>query len=208
MKVVYCAVADSRYPDKKSKEQAIKGIIKQMYFSWAAVKYSLSSKKSSNQYGDLRANLDVNYVKDVWDLLEDPLTNFFATQFGFAPAMEKMKINVDLRIPVKATEIFDVKLPQYQKKKEKKIEWEDDEDVDTPFSGKHYRIRCRYISQYANDVDPALILKSLKSRTNFVEEFVPELPEKERRRSHTINSSVDFGEIPEGYYLILFNIIL
>ena len=78
MKVVYCAVGDRR----KNSGANSSFVMKQMQFSYAAVRYFLSPKQASEQYGDLRANLDVQFVREVWDLLEDPVTSFFATQFG------------------------------------------------------------------------------------------------------------------------------
>ena len=211
MKVVYCAVGKSRSTSEKSKPSISTSVIKQMYFSYAAVRYMLSSKTASDQYGGLRANLDVHYVRDVWDLLEDPLTNFFATQFGIAPAIEKMKINCDLRIPVKASDIFNVLLPQYLthddseiKLKKKEIKWDSSlrkssSDVFTSrVDQKNYRIRCLYISQYASEVDPSLILKSIKTRANFVEDFIVETP---KRKLDVPSSSPD--ESSPGYFLFL-----
>lgn len=250
MKVVYCAVADSQ--GKGAKVQSLsQAVIKQMSFSFSAAKYMLSSKSASDQYGGLRANIDVAYIKNVWDLLEDPITNFFATSFGFAPAMEKMKINCDLRIPVKAHQIFSVSLPQSsddyvlkkkaKKKKRASILWEESppssdyqinlsndsnnndddkknddhhdkkkkkknthnqqqpssvisssssvmikvENENDLYADKVYRIRCRYISEYASDVDSSLILKSLKSRANFIEDFIAEAPKKKRTNTFT-----------------------
>mmetsp|Transcript_78954 Transcript_78954/g.118693 ORF Transcript_78954/g.118693 Transcript_78954/m.118693 type:complete len:828 (+) Transcript_78954:898-3381(+) len=102
MKVVYCAVASS-IQQNKGISAAMK---KQMQFSYSAMRYFIKPKEASEKYGSLRESLDIKFVRNVWDLLEDPMTSFFATQFGFAPAMEKMKVNFEVRIPVKAGEIF------------------------------------------------------------------------------------------------------
>mmetsp|Transcript_25604 Transcript_25604/g.32627 ORF Transcript_25604/g.32627 Transcript_25604/m.32627 type:complete len:516 (-) Transcript_25604:64-1611(-) len=102
MKVVYCAV-DSSINSGKGISASIQ---KQMQFSYSAMRYFIKPKEASEKYGELRKQLEVKFVQNVWDLLEDPMTSFFATQFGFAPAMERMKINLEVRIPVKAGEIF------------------------------------------------------------------------------------------------------
>lgn len=111
MKVVYCAVHSS-IQENKGISSAMK---KQMQFSYSAVRYFLKSKDASEKYKNLRKELDVKFVRNVWDLLEDPMTSFFATSFGFAPAMERMKVNLEVRIPVQSGIIFNQVDQQQQK---------------------------------------------------------------------------------------------
>ena len=114
MKVVYCAVGDRR--------KNANLIFKQMQFSYAAVRYLLSPKQASEQYGDLRANLDVQFVREVWDLLEDPVTSFFATQFGLVATTGRMTTNLTVRVPVPTSEIcFAVSEQQIENLKAKKL---------------------------------------------------------------------------------------
>lgn len=138
MKVVYCAVYDSF----SVKNRLNPAMVQRMRFSASAAYYMLSSKGASDKYGSLRKGLDVSFVRDVWDLLEDPVTSFFATNLGFAPSVERMKTNCIVRIPVSNRDIYP-----------------DGKEM-------NYRIRVLYISPFLHTASNKLSL-NINSRAAF-----------------------------------------
>ena len=203
MKTVYCAVA-SAAQDGKSSASFMNAMKKQMQFTTSAARYFLKSKDASTKYENLRKNLTVETLRSVWDLLEDPMTSFFATTFGFAPAMESMKVNFGIRIPVKSDLIFNQVNQQQQRlyrsrslsaaafKKEQKGGEDDDDDsssgqghnVVLPASdgGETYLIRCRFLNPTDSPVHPDLIDKTY-TRNNFT---TKEKDEKDRKKNEDI----------------------
>ena len=183
MKVVYCAVnscVTNNQPGTSglTLESVTAALQKQMLFSASAVKYLLQPKDASKQYGKLRREkiTDERFVRNVWDLLEDPMTAFFATKFGFAPSIKKMRTNCTVRIPVDPADLFfdctEQQKIKYAKKEkflqtspviqEEPVEQNGDLDLQIPVSDpekSRYLIRCRYISPFATDVDPSLVVK-------------------------------------------------
>merc|ERR1712137_446706 len=133
------------------------------------------NKETADTYSGLRQNLDVNFVRDVWDLLEDPVTSFFATSLGFAPSIERMKINCELRIPVPKANVYpELIVPGNPSALVTK-----------------YKIRCLFISPYLHKIDSSL--SSNISGRAAVDETVKKNKPKVRSAAHSVSKKFRKG---------------
>ena len=150
MKVIYCAVhSKTRNMDHN--------MFKHMKFTASAAYHFVAQKHRTSTYSDLRRDSNVNFVREVWEILEDPLTKKFATSLGFAPSVEKMKTNSSIYIPVLKKSVFDYFDEDYQ----------------------NYFIGCKFISPFYHDIHDSLTPK-VKIRENYDESEAKDII---RRRS-------------------------
>ena len=189
MKVIYCAVNHSF--NEKTLMNSYAPMYKQMKFTASAAYHMMANKVTADAYGDLRKHLDdehdVEFVRNVWDLLEDPVTSFFATSLGFAPSMEKMKTDKELRIPVPFQWVFpgndltqssNENSPELSSSASSTSSTSSKQQQKRPSvdlcsssssASKSYFIRCRYISPFTHNVDNSLLVNQNLDRTNFEE---------------------------------------
>lgn len=95
LKAVYCAVAEA----ESWKDSFV--VFNNAIFYPAAARYFLAPRLASDNYTKIRQNLDLFVQRQVWNLLEDPVIEFFATALGLNP--RKLDLNADCRLLFEST---------------------------------------------------------------------------------------------------------
>ena len=95
LKAVYCAVHEA----ESWKDSLL--VFNNAVFYPAAARYFLSPDQASKQYGVIRQTLDVFVQRQVWNLMEDPVIEFFATALGLNP--RKLPLPIDHRVRFTST---------------------------------------------------------------------------------------------------------